>query len=33
MYDTGRYEEALDKALAAAGYDQLREEQRAPGQR
>ena len=27
MYDTGRYEEALDKALAAAGYDQLREEQ------
>ena len=28
MYDTGRYEEALDKALAAAGYDQLREEQR-----
>ena len=21
MYDTGRYEEALDKALAAAGYD------------
>ena len=28
MYDSGRYEEALDKALAAAGYDQLREEQR-----
>ena len=27
MYDTGRYEEALDKALAAAGYAQLREEQ------
>ncbi|HJY55418.1 MAG TPA: xanthine dehydrogenase family protein molybdopterin-binding subunit, partial [Streptosporangiaceae bacterium] len=27
MYDTGRYEEALDKALAAAGYDQLRQEQ------
>ena len=28
MYDTGRYEEALDKALAAAGYEKLREEQR-----
>src|SRR5436305_3272604 len=28
MYDTGRYADALDKALAAAGYDQLREEQR-----
>ncbi|HTX28694.1 MAG TPA: xanthine dehydrogenase family protein molybdopterin-binding subunit [Streptosporangiaceae bacterium] len=27
MYDTGRYEEALDKALAAAGYDELRQEQ------
>ncbi len=28
MYDTGQYEEALDKALTAAGYEQLREEQR-----
>src|SRR5260370_24648812 len=28
LYDTGRYEEALDKVLAAAGYDQLRAEQR-----
>jgi aerobic carbon-monoxide dehydrogenase large subunit len=27
LYDTGRYEEALDKVLAAAGYDQLRQEQ------
>ena len=27
-YDTGDYERALDTALAAAGYDQLREEQR-----
>jgi len=27
MYDTGRYEDALDKALAAAGYDELRREQ------
>src|SRR6201989_1302383 len=27
MYDTGRYEEALDKALAAAGDDGLRREQ------
>ena len=27
MYDTGQYEEALDKALAAAGYDGLRHEQ------
>jgi aerobic carbon-monoxide dehydrogenase large subunit len=27
MYDTGQYEEGLDKALAAAGYHQLREEQ------
>jgi carbon-monoxide dehydrogenase large subunit len=27
MYDTGQYEEGLDKALAAAGYTQLREEQ------
>jgi aerobic carbon-monoxide dehydrogenase large subunit len=27
MYDTGQYEEGLDKALAAAGYQQLREEQ------
>ena len=27
MYDTGRYDDALDKALAAAGYPQLREEQ------
>ncbi len=27
MYDTGQYEEALDKALAAAGYRELREEQ------
>jgi carbon-monoxide dehydrogenase large subunit len=28
LYDTGRYEEGLDKALAAAGYGELREEQR-----
>jgi aerobic carbon-monoxide dehydrogenase large subunit len=28
LYDSGRYEEALDKVLAAAGYDQLREDQR-----
>jgi aerobic carbon-monoxide dehydrogenase large subunit len=28
LYDTGRHEEALDKALAAAGYDELRQEQR-----
>ena len=28
MYDTGRYADALDKALAAAGYDGLRQEQR-----
>src|SRR6202451_3704093 len=28
MYDTGSYADALDKVLAAAGYDQLREEQR-----
>jgi aerobic carbon-monoxide dehydrogenase large subunit len=27
LYDTGQYEEALDKALAAAGYQELREEQ------
>jgi aerobic carbon-monoxide dehydrogenase large subunit len=27
MYDTGHYEEGLDKALAAAGYHELREEQ------
>jgi aerobic carbon-monoxide dehydrogenase large subunit len=27
MYDTGRYEEALDKALATAGYAELRREQ------
>src|SRR5580698_745706 len=27
LYDTGLYAEALDKALAAAGYTQLREEQ------
>jgi aerobic carbon-monoxide dehydrogenase large subunit len=27
VYDTGDYEEALDKALAAAGYQDLREEQ------
>ncbi len=27
MYDTGRYADALDQALAAAGYPQLREEQ------
>jgi aerobic carbon-monoxide dehydrogenase large subunit len=27
LYDTGRYEEALDKALAAARYDELRLEQ------
>jgi carbon-monoxide dehydrogenase large subunit len=26
-YDTGNYEEALDRALAAAGYDELRAEQ------
>jgi aerobic carbon-monoxide dehydrogenase large subunit len=28
MYDSGRHAEALDKALAAAGYDELRLEQR-----
>jgi aerobic carbon-monoxide dehydrogenase large subunit len=28
LYDTGRHEEALGKALAAAGYDELRQEQR-----
>jgi len=28
MYDSGRYADALDKVLAAAGYDQLRLEQR-----
>jgi CO/xanthine dehydrogenase Mo-binding subunit len=28
MYDTGRYADALDKALAVAGYDGLRQEQR-----
>ena len=28
LYDTGRYEEALDKVLQAAGYANLREEQR-----
>ena len=28
LYDTGRYEEGLDKALAAAGYGELRQEQR-----
>jgi aerobic carbon-monoxide dehydrogenase large subunit len=27
LYDTGRYEEALDKVLTAAGYDELRKEQ------
>src|ERR1700732_380667 len=27
MYDTGRYAEALDKVLAAAGYEDLRKEQ------
>jgi aerobic carbon-monoxide dehydrogenase large subunit len=27
LYDTGRYAEALDKVLAAADYDQLRQEQ------
>ena len=27
MYDTGRYADALDQALAAAGYPQLRQEQ------
>jgi carbon-monoxide dehydrogenase large subunit len=27
-YDTGNYEEALDRALAAAGYDELRAEQK-----
>ena len=27
LYDTGEYAEALDKVLAAAGYDDLREEQ------
>jgi aerobic carbon-monoxide dehydrogenase large subunit len=27
-YDTGEYEAALDKVLSAAGYEQLREEQR-----
>jgi aerobic carbon-monoxide dehydrogenase large subunit len=27
MYDTGQYEQALDKALAAAGYEELRREQ------
>ncbi len=27
LYDTGHYEEGLDKALAAAGYRELREEQ------
>jgi carbon-monoxide dehydrogenase large subunit len=27
MYDTGRYADGLDKALAAAGYDELRLEQ------
>jgi carbon-monoxide dehydrogenase large subunit len=27
-YDTGEYEAALDKVLSAAGYDQLRDEQR-----
>ena len=33
LYDTGRYAEALDKVLAAAGYDELRQEQarRRPG--
>ncbi len=28
LYDTGHYAEALDKALAAAGYGELRQEQR-----
>ena len=28
LYDTGQYEEGLDKALAAAGYHELREEQK-----
>jgi aerobic carbon-monoxide dehydrogenase large subunit len=28
LYDTGQYEKALDKALTAAGYERLREEQR-----
>jgi aerobic carbon-monoxide dehydrogenase large subunit len=28
LYDTGQYEKGLDKALTAAGYEQLREEQR-----
>jgi aerobic carbon-monoxide dehydrogenase large subunit len=28
LYDTGRHADALDKALAAAGYDELRLEQR-----
>src|SRR5580692_9690445 len=28
LYDSGRYEEALDKVLAAAGYGQLRRQQR-----
>jgi carbon-monoxide dehydrogenase large subunit len=27
VYDSGAYEEALDRALAAAGYDRLRQEQ------
>ena len=27
LYDSGRYAEALDKVLAAAGYDELRKEQ------
>src|SRR6204780_2693027 len=27
LYDSGRYEQALDTVLAAAGYDQLRKEQ------
>ena len=27
LYDTGQYAEALDKVLAAAGYDELRQEQ------
>ena len=27
MYDSGQYAEALDKVLAAAGYDELRKEQ------
>ena len=29
MYDSGEYAEALDKVLAAADYDELRQEQRA----